>query len=174
ACFDLPLLPSLQLLVTLVDSGVGGNESSVCAITTLHGPEVVLLDEVMHQVVAEGYQLPEIVLCSGVVVSREHYVHVKTKCKHVVRDVFEHVGRCVGTIRDELRSNELAHQGAKCHAIGFTDPCVPDGLQVAGRSSNVAVRYDCLEQTLVLLQANHAAPEPTLDLELTLLDTVVG
>lgn len=54
------LSPAAQLFEMMINTRVGGEQRLLGARTARHGPNVVLIDEVMDQVVPEPYQIFEI------------------------------------------------------------------------------------------------------------------
>jgi len=71
----------------------------------------------------------------------------------IVRDVtvFDLVG-IVGFVGHNVRPDEKANEGAKRLRGGVSNALRTDRLQSMGRSSDVVMRHDGLDQMLVLLQ----------------------
>jgi len=88
----------------------------------------VLVDEVVHQCVAQRYQVFEVGLGLGVVLRRQAQLHARAKGDHVAGKIVVAFLAAI-SIGDDIRTKQLSDQRAQGLGRGIFNPRCANGLQ---------------------------------------------
>ena len=151
ACLFHVLGPRPELLVVPVDSGVAGQQIFTRSCATVDQPEVILLDEMVDQPIAQVHQLLEAIACSGVVVCRHLDVHPESEGDDVTRCVVTQ-DLAPRAFRHDIVVQKPSDQCPQRSGCSILNAGIPKPFQRVHRAGKLVMRYQRFEEALVLLQ----------------------